>query len=225
MDQPGIILVKQIRGVAKAMRTALKAAAIAYAHGGGRGKPIVDRNFTAGNGERHGWPPLSRGYFLAKAAGITRKGKNSYTFLDKTERTMLEPHHQKELARKRGSSVLDKNVKFQSSTGTMVGIGSGTNLPMLVLTGRLRKEVTSGAAIIREENNGSRVVIAFPVPDYGRFLHEGTAKMPKRSPIEPSPDMVEEVVNVARRHMDKSMGTGGAVPVSSDTVPGKARMA
>ncbi len=203
MDAHNLKTIKWLEGIAAALAAAPVVGAQEYANGGFRATPIVDRHFTPGNQGRYGWEPLSRDYFLAKGRqkGALRKGM-------------------KALGRKK--SKLDENAGFQSSTGEMVGIGSGSNLPMLVRTGAMRSAVTSRTH--RIERNGDTAVIVFAnLPDYGKFLHEGTSKMPRRSPVEPGAEDLAAIEDAMRRHIDKAIGTGGSVPVSGDSVPGRAR--
>ena len=56
------------------------------------------------------------------------------------------------------------------------------NKPILVATGRLRESLHR--ATFRAEGNS--VVIRFRVPDYGRWHHDGSGNLPKRSPVEPN---------------------------------------
>ncbi len=170
---------------------AAKAAAETYATGRFRQRPIVSRHFTAGNQGRYGWPPLSRQYFMAKARGITRKGWNA----------VLSKH----LKGRRGAK-LDKSAEFSSGTGELVGIGSATNLPMLVNTGALRDAVENQAQIV--PRGTEHVDIIFSVPDYGMFLHEGTGRMPKRSPVEPNNEDVETIRDEVQKQIDLAIGKG-----------------
>lgn len=208
MDDFGAARSAQMARVAAALRSAAKAGAEAYANGIAGQKPIVDQHFTAGNQSRYGWAALSRAYFLSKQAGLKGKTKNG----------VFQPGGGKT------GSRLDKNAGFQSSTGTMMGIGSGTNKPMLVNSGDLRAAVSSGGHAVT--SNGDSVTIRFTgLPDYALYLNEGTDRMPQRSPVEPNELDRIEIVNAMRRHVDASMGTGGKVAVPRGTVPGKARMA
>ncbi len=172
--------------------------------GSRRADPIVDKHFTPGNQGRNGWEPLSRDYFLAKGRqkGALRKGMK---------------------AAGRKQSKLDDNAGFQSSTGELVGIGAGTNLPMLVRKGELREAVASKQH--RIDQAGDVAWITFTnLPEQAKWHHEGTATMPKRSPVEPSAADVEEVVAEMEKAMSLAAGTGGEVPVEGGFVPNRARV-
>lgn len=196
---------KRIDAAANALEQLPMVGAQAYANGGGRARPIVDRHFTPGNAERYGWPPLSRDYAMAKAgqAGALRAG------MRKAGRTV---------------SNIDKNVPFRSSTGTMSGEGTGPNLPMLVRTGETREAVNSRGHLVAVK--GDIATITFRnLPKQAKWLHEGTARMPVRSPVEPNRLDAEEVKAEMRKFMDRVVGTGGEVAVSGDSVPDRARFA
>lgn len=208
MDQPTLAALAQIDGIKEAMWQSVVYAAKEYANGNDRGKGIVDRHFTAGNQSRYGWPPLNRDYFLAKQRGIVGKVKRGVV----------------QLGGGKTGSKIDKAAQFQSSTGTMTGIGSGANLPMLVRSGDLREAVNSKSHLIKEQRARGIVTVLFiNLPGYATHLHEGTARMPKRSPVEPSPDDEFQVFEAARRKFSLLVGRGGNVPVSLTTIPGQAR--
>lgn len=208
MDDYGEAKIAHIRRVAAAMRDALVAGAEAYANGaevGGkpRARPIVDRHFTAGNQQRYGWPPLSRDYFMEKQHGLIGHQSGG----------VFNPG-----GKKKGSR-LDKHAEFTSSTG----IGSGTNKPMLVNSGDLRHAVTRTrhAVVMR----GDIVTIKFSgLPEYAKYLNEGTGKMPARSPVHPNEMDRAEVFAVMRRHMDAALATGGPVANSTPLHSAGARM-
>ena len=201
--------IRRMQQVAAALRTAAYAGANAYANGMAGEKPIVDRHFTAGNQARYGWAALSRDYFLAKQRGVRSKTKGGVYF----------PGNGKT------GSKLDKQAGFQSVTGQLVGIGSGINAPMLVASGDLRASVAGPKHALVVGNGGDMVTIRFAnLPEYATYHHTGTDKMPQRSPVDPGPADRAEIVAAMSRHVDKAMGTGGAVPVSSGPIPGRARM-
>ncbi len=125
-------------------------------------------------------------------------------------------------------SKLDKRVGsgrrdpllFGASAGQFVG----TNLPMLVRTGHLRDCVTTIKHAIKRE--GDTAYISFDgLPEYAHYLEEGTAKMPRRSPVEPGPLDREAVQAAMQRHLDAALGTGRANLPQQGGDPGVARMA
>jgi hypothetical protein len=207
MQAPSHPLVRKILGVSAALKTALAFGAEAYANGGGRAKPIVDTHFTAGNQQRYGWAPLSRDYFLSKQAGVRNKRTGK---LPKSSR----------------GSKLDTAAEFSSSTGELTGIGSGANLPMLVNSGKLRAAVSTVRHAINSTPDGSRVVIRFAgLPEYARYHHTGTGKMPRRSPVALNQANRQEVIAAIQRYLSAAMGTAGRVAVSGSSIPSTARKA
>lgn len=205
MDQLTTRALRRLDAVANALEQLPRVGAQAYANGGGRAKPIVDRHFTPGNAQRYGWPPLSREYAMRKAgqAGALRKGMK---------------------AAGRTVSNIDKSVPFRSSTGTMSGEGAGANLPMLVRSGETREAVNSRQHLVAVK--GDIATITFRnLPQRAKWLHEGTTRMPIRSPVEPNALDAEEIKGEMRRYMDRVVGTGGDVAVSGDSVPDRARFA
>lgn len=206
MDDGASIKVRQMQQVARALRTSVQAGAQAYANGTAGEKPIVDRHFTAGNQARYGWAALTREYFLRKQRGLVGKTKGG-VFYPGGGKT---------------GSKLDKQAGFREVLGETVGLGSGTNAPMLVLTGALRAAVVGPKHAITVGGNGDTAVAKFAgLPEYATYLHENN---PQRSPVAPNELDRVEVIAAMRRHIDAALGTGGAVPVSGSSVPGKARM-
>jgi hypothetical protein len=55
--------------------------------------------------------------------------------------------------------------------------------PILVRTGMLREAVRR-SGLVTVQRGRARVV--FRLPDYGRFHEQGTARMPRRSPVQPN---------------------------------------
>lgn len=208
MDDYGKEKITKIQQVANAMRVALVAGAEAYANGRAGARPIVDRHFTAGNQQRYGWPPLSRDYYMAKARGLIGHQSGG----------VFKPGGGKQ------GSKLDKAAEFQSSTGTMTGIGSGTNKPMLVNSGTLRHSVSGTKHSVAMR--GEMVVITFSgLPEYAQYLEDGTGKMPRRSPVMPNAADKAEVIAAMRRHMDAALATGGPVANGTPMQNAGARMA
>lgn len=179
----------------------------AYANGARSSKPIVDRHFTAGNQQRYGWAPLSRNHFLKKKADLKGKTKGGVFFPGKGKK----------------GSKLDHAAEFQSSTGEMSGIGSATNKPMLVDTGLTRQAVTAGNHTITV--NGDVATITFRgLPDYDVYLHTGTKKMPKRSPVEPGAADIAEVQDEMEKALSAAVARLGNPAQSLTTIPGQARI-
>lgn len=228
--------IRKIKGVAQAMRTAVIKGAEAYANGAvKRGvAPIVSRHFTAGNQQRYGWAPLSAEHFERKSMGIAEASGAAH-FLDAEQARTLKAGSTSavaksillaELTKGRTGSTLDKAAQSNFSTHAARGLGvsTGVNLPMLVFRGLLKAAMTGVKHAISQTGNGQRAVIHFRnLPEYAQFLHEGTATMPKRSPVEPNAEDRAAVLAVMQKHMDAAMRTGGKVPVSSGPIPGRAR--
>ncbi len=204
MDKPTLDALKVLEAAKAAMTEALRRAVDEYANGGNRAKPIVDEHFTAGNNQRYGWAPLSQAYAKQKAkqAGALRKGM-------------------KEAGRV--VSKLDPNVPFQSSTGTMTGMGTGSNLPTLVRSGALRESVNSRQHKVEVNATVGTVTVVFLVLDYGKYHHTGTGKLPKRSPVEPGARDIEQIRNATNRHLSALVGRRATVSVSTE-IPGTARI-
>lgn len=200
MDDRYRAIERKFAAIKKSLLDALRVGANAYANGGTR-RPIVDRHFTEGNAERYGFAPLSREYFLHKLHGVTGG----------------VPGKLKKMRNFNGSR-LDEKVPFQSSTGTLVGIGSGKNLPILVgidrvdsngLThqgGTLRKLANSGVHTVEIIGERTARITFRGQPTYGKYHHEGTAKMPQRSPYNPSAEDRAEVIAIMRQYLDRVLG-------------------
>ncbi len=88
----------------------------------------------------------------------------------------------------------------------------GKGLPMLVRSGRLRDAITSGRATVRRTGPDAFIISWPNEPEYAIFLHEGTPKMAKRSPIEPNAADKKAIIEAAKRHLSAAIGTGGGVP-------------
>ncbi len=192
MKKPDLSGLKRIRNANAALAGALMAACQEYANGGFRGRPIVAQHFTAGNAGRYGWDPLSQAYAARKAGQA--------------------PSLRKEM-KARGAVVakMDPKVPFRSRTGILTGEGSGANLPMLVRTGKTRDAITSGSATVKQVGRESFVITWPNQPPYAIFLHTGTPKMPKRSPVEPNDQDRTAIIAAANRHLSLALGKGGSV--------------
>ena len=205
MDKATSRAIKRLDRIAAVLAALPVVGAEEYANGRLRAKPIVSRHFTAGNQQRYGWAPLSRDYYRQKQKGIVKKGKNAV------------------LGDGMPGVKLDEKAEFQSSTGEMMGIGSGTNKPMLVNRGRLRQAVLSRTH--RVLHSGDTAVIVFGnLPVYALAHHKGAGHMPKRSPVAPNAEDRAEVMKVMQRQLDVAIGTGGDVPVQGASIPGRLRV-
>ncbi len=99
-----------------------------------------------------------------------------------------------------------KSDKFaQYKTGT--GSASERNLPMLVKTGALRAAVGSKSHMVVVDPKGNVLIIFRDLPEYALYLHEGTDKMPKRSPVEPNAADRLLFAQSVRAYLDKRTGT------------------
>lgn len=204
-------VLRKLQQTKQRMRDAVMHAASTYAFGHGvkgnatgRSVAIVNRHFTLGNQQRYGWAPLSRDYFLDKQGSL---GKAKVFF---------NPGGGKQKIK------LDPKAEFTSSTGELVGIGSGKNKPMLVNSGALKAAMAAGKHSLRQTSDGSVIVVFRGLPAYAIYLHEGDG-MPKRSPVSPSAEDIAEVQAAAARFMDASLGTGkkSAGPVGFGGAPAR----
>ncbi len=197
--------IQRLDALAAAISQIARLAAEVYANGStGRGRPIVWKHFTAGNSGRYQWAPLTQSY-AARKAGQAGKLRSAM--------------------KKRGAVVakMDKSVPFQSRTGTLMGQGSGVNLPMLVRSGDLRDAVVS-PTLHRIAVSGDAAMITFTgLPKYAAVHHGGLGHMPRRSPVEPNQADKAEIVAHLQRTFKGLMGQTGKVPVSGGTIPGSPR--
>lgn len=185
-------------------------AAEAYANGKFGDRPIVEAHFTPGNDQRQGWPPLERSYAMSKAKGLSKNRKGTASELQKL---------------KTGRKVkVDRNASFQSSTGTLSGVGTMANLPMLVRTGLLRERVTSRTLHAISMQGDTAMVTFNGLPDYAGYLHNGTGRMPKRSPVDPSFEDVMLIEDAVRKYLDGASGGSGNFAASGNTIGGRARV-
>lgn len=192
--------IRRLSSLADAIEALPRIGAEAYADGGGRARPIVDRHFTAGNAARYGWAPLSREYALAKAKGAGVSGKR------KTPGTV-------KLSSGRRVKV-DPAVPFASSTGELRGIGSGANLPMLVRSGDLRESILSPTLHKIAMSGDSAVITWFGQPKYAAYHHRGLGRNPLRSPVAPNEEDRRAVSEAMEKWLRAKTGTGGKGPVS-----------
>lgn len=209
---------KRIKDAKPAMLNAIRAACEEYANGGFRAEPIVKRHFTAGNQGRYGWKALSPDYAEWKAEGST-KMKGGVGFLNEKARDGLKALRKglrrnkiKGAAAKQAQDdYINKARNFRrASKADKAGAGG---LPMLVLTGSLRDNITAGRALIRQTGPSSFLITWANIPTYAIYHHEGTGKMAKRSPIEPNDEDRKAVIDAARRHLRAALGMLGKVQV------------
>jgi hypothetical protein len=172
---------QKIRKLKQAMLDSVRHGAEMYANGKG-GRPIVDQHFTAGNQQRYGWQPLSQKYFAWKQGQIPTKKQATF----------------------RGSK-LDKNAGFMSKTGELTGFGTGKNLPMLVLTGAMRKSVNSKQHQIRA-SGGNAVIMFRNLVEYALYHHEGTPPLPMRSPVKPNAQDRAQVLEHMKAYIRRATG-------------------
>jgi len=96
--------------------------------------------------------------------------------------------------------------------------------PILVDSGLLRAATTSGAHSITAAP-GEATVVFRGLPDYAEYLHTGTGRMPRRSPVELNAEDRARIVAAMRRALSARVGDAGTVPISKGSVPGRARLA
>ncbi len=119
-----------------------------------------------------------------------------------------------------------KNLR---AAGRVVPRGGG--LPMLNgpstaghTGGLLRQAVTARKHQITFAGDTANIHF-MGLPDYAQYLHDGTGKMPARSPVEPSAADLTDVAVEMKKALDAVVGaTNAGVPITVD-VPGKARIA
>lgn len=189
MDQGTRAALSTFVAMADALHRMPSILAKAYADGQNSTEPIVDQHFTPGNASRQGWPPLSRAYALAKARGLTKNRRGEVSDLQK-------------VGARNKKVRIDRNAEFHSKTGTVSGIGTMSNLPMLVRTGLLRTQVVS-KSLHKIAQRGDTAFLTFDgLPDYAGYLQTGTGRMPQRSPVNPSFEDVLLIEDVMRRTLD-----------------------
>lgn len=224
-----------------ALTNALVVAAQEYANGGYRAEPIVRRHFTKGNQQRYGWPPLSRQYALWKEGG-TVKTTGGVAFLSKVQRGALAAHmsalpalpagaRKSERARKisefrKGKAASKADPAAAVDHPETPGRKPTPGLPMLVLSGSLRDGVSSGRARVAISSPTLVVITWAGLPEYALYHQNGTGKMPKRSPVNPSKEDVADMISAARRFLSSATGTGGAVAPGrlAGALPARARV-
>ena len=94
----------------------------------------------------------------------------------------------------------------------------GGGLPILVATGALRDAITAGRATLTRV--GNTIVIHWTgLPEYAVYLHQGTPRMPARSPVNPNAADRARILAAARRFLSAALGTAGAVPLGGAPGP------
>lgn len=93
-------------------------------------------------------------------------------------------------------------------------VPQGKGLPMLVSTGRLRDAIAGGRRASITRIGPEAFLIRWPNdPPYAIFHHEGTGKMPRRSPIWPNAEDRAAILAAARRYLSAAVGTASAIPL------------
>lgn len=203
MDAPASAAIRRLQALAAAIESLPKIGAQAYADGGGRARPIVDRHFTAGNAGRYGWAPLSREYARAKARGAGIRAKpQKFTKLKSGRKVAVDTH-----------------VPFQSSTGTLRGEGTMANLPMLVRSGDLRESITSPTLHRIAMSGDAAVITWFGQPKYAVIHHTGAGKMPRRSPVMPNAEDAKAIADAMEKWLRAQTGRGKPVSGTPGSTP------
>lgn len=223
MDKTTARAVRRIDRIAQMVEELPLVGAEEYANGGFRGKPIVDRHYTAGNQGRYGWKNLSQDYAEWKAEhlvvfGKTRGKETGLAIVDDDDLARIQGLTGK--ARKAALVAMTKGRKT-STLNDSAGGGGGTRLPMLVLTGRLRTAINSRSHLISKMPDGAMIVFR-NLPHYAVYHHKGQG-VPRRSPVNPNAEDIKAIADTMRRYLDKVLGTGGDVPISQTSIPGRAR--
>lgn len=86
----------------------------------------------------------------------------------------------------------------------------GANLPMLVLTGTLRQAVVQPTLHRITQSGDTATIIFSGLPDYAAYLHDGTPKMPRRSPVKPGPNDRKQMIEHVQRLIKAATGKGAA---------------
>lgn len=101
---------------------------------------------------------------------------------------------------------LDKNAGFRSKlSGGLVGEGTGKNLPMLVLTGEMRKTVNSKQHSIRV-TGGNASILFKNLVEYAKYHHEGSGRLPQRSPVLPNAQDRAQVLEHMKAYIRRAVG-------------------
>ncbi len=158
-----------------------------YANGGpGVSEAVVGDRFKGAGNAR--FVPLSPAYALWKsqrAKSLSNLARKDYG---------------------QGSKLL--KVKIPNSRGGFHGGPKGvSNLPILVLTGALRAAIVKRKHAITQEHDTAWIDFS-ELPDYSEFLHTGTSRMPKRSPVEPNTDDIARIQVFTEQEINARVGSG-----------------
>lgn len=153
--------------------------------------PTIMAQTYAEPGAENDGVPLVRNHF-------TRAGQAQYHF------PALSPAYAAEKAGQ--TKRLKKGMK---AAGRVVPRG---DLPILVRTGKLRDAVSApGHRIVQ---TGDTATVTFRnLPDYAKYLHEGTAKMPARSPVNPGPEDLAKIRAVFAKRLAAARGQASGRPL------------
>lgn len=114
--------------------------------------------------------------------------------------------------------------------GVFFGIGTGAKLikgnkPVLVSTGRLRAAINAEAHTVIA-TPGLAVLVIRGLPDYAKYLQEGTDKMVKRSPIDINQDDQNRIEAVMQKAFKLAIGAASkGVPVPTEIAANAPRLA
>lgn len=176
---PNLAVLKRIAQAKQALAQALEAACRAYAIGSGAGKTRVPGQAA----------PIVDDRF---------KGAGNARFVP------LSPDYARQ--KNRMAPSLRKGIK---ATGRVVPKGKATaGLPILVRTGKLRARVgTGGTHRIVVSPDGMSAVITFSnLPGYAVYHHQGSGKLPVRSPVVPNEADRQKFIAVMQRVLRMRLG-------------------
>lgn len=103
---------------------------------------------------------------------------------------------------------------LQRFVGRVVSRPVRGNQPILVRTGFLRERITNPQHHRITVSGDTATILFAALPEYARWLHEGTAKMPKRSPIEPNGWDRARLLEAAKRWLAAQTGKAGPVSIA-----------
>ncbi len=79
--------------------------------------------------------------------------------------------------------------------------------PMLTLTGETRKTVNSKTHTVTMRG-GNALIIFRNLTEWATYLHEGTDRMPERSPVKPDDKDREQVIEHMKAYINRATGRG-----------------
>ena len=106
------------------------------------------------------------------------------------------------------AKALKANIKASKRA-----VPAGKTLPMLVLSGALRDAITGGRAKVRRLDANRFIIEWAGLPEYAKYLDEGTPKMPRRQPVALSAHDKEQIIAAANRYLSLAVAAGGQVPL------------